>query len=73
VILLGIAADMTMHEPARFVARSMTHAGKPAWLYRFSYIAEARDNRASGAAHASELPLPVPDGGRGRREGNHRQ
>jgi para-nitrobenzyl esterase len=35
-VLLGIAADMTMHEPAGFVARSMTDAGDPTWLYRFS-------------------------------------
>jgi para-nitrobenzyl esterase len=56
VVLLGIAADMTMHEPARFVARSMTRAGNPTWVYRFIYVAEARDDRADGAAHAWELP-----------------
>lgn len=55
-VLLGIAADMTMHEPARFVARSMTDAGNPAWLYRFTYVAEAREDRAAGATHAAELP-----------------
>jgi para-nitrobenzyl esterase len=56
LVLLGIAADMTMHEPARFVARSMTGAGNPAWLYRFTYVAEARENRTKGAAHAYEVP-----------------
>jgi para-nitrobenzyl esterase len=56
LVLLGIAADMTMHEPARFVARSMTRAGNPTWLYRFTYVATARDDRASGAAHAWEVP-----------------
>jgi para-nitrobenzyl esterase len=55
-VLLGVAADMTMHEPARFVGRSMTDAGDPTWLYRFTYVAEARDGRESGAAHAWELP-----------------
>lgn len=35
----NIAVDMTMHEPARFVARQMTAAGQPAWLYRFGYVA----------------------------------
>jgi para-nitrobenzyl esterase len=44
-VLPGIAADMTMHEPARFVARSMTNAGNPTWLYRFTYVAEARHGR----------------------------
>jgi para-nitrobenzyl esterase len=56
-VLLGIAADMTMHEPARFVARSMGKTGNPAWLYRFTYAAEAREDRAIGAAHAEELPF----------------
>jgi len=32
----NIAVDMTMHEPARFVARQMTAAGQPIWLYRFA-------------------------------------
>ncbi|MCC6983412.1 MAG: carboxylesterase family protein [Bauldia sp.] len=57
LVLLGISADMTMHEPARFVARSVTGAGNPAWLYRFSYAAESRADRANGAAHAQELPF----------------
>lgn len=54
--LHGIAADMTMHEPARFVARSVTAAGSPAWLYRFTYVAQAVPERWNGAAHAQELP-----------------
>ena len=54
--LHGIAADMTMHEPARFVARSVTAAGSPAWLYRFTYVAQAVPERRNGAAHAQELP-----------------
>src|SRR5437867_2495999 len=31
-----IAVDITMHEPARFVASQVTAAGKPAWLYTFT-------------------------------------
>ena len=50
-----IALDITMHEPARFVARQVTAAGQPAWLYRFDYVAESL--RPQGTAeHSSELP-----------------
>jgi para-nitrobenzyl esterase len=56
VVLLGIAVHMTMHEPARFVARSMRGAGSAVWLYRFTYAAETRQDRAKGAAHAEEVP-----------------
>jgi para-nitrobenzyl esterase len=55
-VLLGIAADISMHEPARFVARTMRRAGNAVWLYRFTYAAEARQDRANGAAHAEEVP-----------------
>ncbi|HYG86166.1 MAG TPA: carboxylesterase family protein [Azospirillum sp.] len=50
-----IAEDMTMHEPARFVARQMTGAGMTAWLYRFGYVADSLQPKVSGAGHASEL------------------
>ena len=45
-----------MHEPARFVARQMTAAGQPAWLYRFGYVAESLRPKTAGAAQATELP-----------------
>jgi para-nitrobenzyl esterase len=54
-LVLGIGADMSMHEPARFVARSMTETGQPAWLYRFSYANEAAGNRDAGAAHGDDV------------------
>jgi para-nitrobenzyl esterase len=54
-LVQGIGADMSMHEPARFVARSVTEAGQPAWLYRFSYVHESADNRAAGAAHGDDV------------------
>jgi para-nitrobenzyl esterase len=59
----NIAADMTMHEPARFVARHVTAAGQQAWVYRFEYVAESR-RADTTAEHARELPylfdtLPV--------------
>jgi para-nitrobenzyl esterase len=57
-IVLGISQDITMHEPARFIARQMTTLGNPAWLYRFTYTAEStRPQSMSGQTHAGELPL----------------
>jgi para-nitrobenzyl esterase len=62
----NIAVDITMHEPARFVARQVTAAGQPAWLYRFGYVAESQHPKGT-AEHAKELPylfgtLEVPYG-----------
>jgi para-nitrobenzyl esterase len=58
-ILLSISMDMTMHEPARFVAREVTDAGNPAWLYRFTYTAESTrpESLKMGQSHAGELPF----------------
>jgi para-nitrobenzyl esterase len=56
VIIPTIAVDITMHEPARFVAKQMTAAGNPAWLYRFGYVAESLRPEKTGAEHASEQP-----------------
>lgn len=55
--LLSIGADMTMHEPARFVAREMTAQGQPAWLYRFTYTAESTRPESERQSHAGELPF----------------
>ena len=55
--LLSIAADMTMHEPSRFVAREMTAHGVPAWLYRFTYTAESTRPDSKKQAHAGEVPF----------------
>jgi para-nitrobenzyl esterase len=55
-LLLAIGVDLTMHEPARFVAKQMTTAGQPAWLYRFGYVAQSLRPDVMGAGHASELP-----------------
>jgi len=56
-LYFAIGADMTMQEPARFVAREMTRAGHPVWLYRFAYVARPQRRRVAGAYHASELPF----------------
>lgn len=54
--IVAMGADITMHEPARFVARETARAGAQAWLYRYDYVAEARRGElAAGAPHASEL------------------
>jgi para-nitrobenzyl esterase len=55
--LASIGSDMTMHEPARFVARQMTARGKPAWVYRFTYTAESTRPDSDKQGHAGELPF----------------
>ena len=52
-----IGADMMMIEPARFVARTLSAAGQPAYEYRFSYVAESIRNKIPGALHATEIPF----------------
>jgi para-nitrobenzyl esterase len=53
--MLGV--DMTMHEPARFVAKQMTRVGMSAWLYRFGYVPESMRPEQTAAPHAGELPF----------------
>lgn len=55
--LVSLSADMTMHEPARFVARQMRTAGQPAWLYRFTYTADSTRPDSERQVHAGELPF----------------
>jgi len=55
-IVITIAVDISMHEPARFAAKQMTAAGNAAWLYRFGYVAESLRPEQMGAEHASEQP-----------------
>jgi para-nitrobenzyl esterase len=57
VPLLSMGADMTMHEPSRFVAREFTAHGVPAWLYRFTYTAESARPASDRQSHAGELPF----------------
>jgi para-nitrobenzyl esterase len=52
-----IGSDRSFVEPARFVARQIRAAGQPAYLYRFSYVAESmRGEWKAGAPHATEIP-----------------
>jgi para-nitrobenzyl esterase len=54
---LEIGADLTMHEPAHFLAATMKDAGFEAWVYRFTYIAESTRPESTGQVHAGELPF----------------
>ncbi len=51
-----IGRDRLMVEPARLAARTVAAKGVPAWLFRFSYVAEnKRDKPIKGAEHSSEV------------------
>lgn len=52
-----VAVDITMHEPARFLARQMSATGQPAWLYRFDYVAQSQRPKIASTPHAGELPF----------------
>jgi para-nitrobenzyl esterase len=54
---LSIGADLTMHEPAHFIAGAMQNAGFPAWVYRFTYTAESTRPEHVSQIHAGELPF----------------
>jgi len=49
-------SDVIFAEPARMLARAHARAGRPTFLYQFSYVAEAQRAKAPGAGHASEIP-----------------
>jgi para-nitrobenzyl esterase len=53
-----VFADRTMTEPARYLADLVARGGGTAYLYRFSYVAEAlRGNPAwQGTPHGLEIP-----------------
>ena len=53
-----IAMDAFMVEPARYVARLIARSGRPAFHYRFSYVAESmRGEWPDGAPHATDIPF----------------
>lgn len=54
---LAIGADITMHEPAHFIASAMQEAGFDAWVYRFTYTAESTRPDSMAQVHAGELPF----------------
>jgi para-nitrobenzyl esterase len=56
-LMLSIGADMTMHEPARYVARQLTSQSAPVWLFRFTYTADSTRPDSLAQGHAGELPF----------------
>jgi para-nitrobenzyl esterase len=52
----AVGADRTMVEPARLVARLIAAQGLPAYVFRFSYVADALRKDGQGASHASDVP-----------------
>jgi para-nitrobenzyl esterase len=54
---LAIGTDLTMHEPAHFLASTMQAAGFDAWVYRFTYTAESTRPDAMAQVHSGELPF----------------
>jgi para-nitrobenzyl esterase len=58
-----VFADKTLVEPARHLANEMARAGQPAWLYRFSYVAESQRATLKGTPHGFEIPYTfnIPD------------
>ena len=49
-----ITRDRLLTEPARFVAQEVAKSGKPAWLYRFSYIPGSRRSEWNGVPHGAD-------------------
>ena len=49
-----ITRNRLLAEPARFVAQEVAKSGKPAWLYRFSYIPDFRRGEWHGVPHGAD-------------------
>jgi para-nitrobenzyl esterase len=55
-LLTKVITDRVWAEPARLTARAFAQSGTPAYLYRFSYVADSlKDKLTAGAPHASEI------------------
>ncbi len=59
-----VFADRTLIEPARHLADLVARSGQPAWLYRFSYVAESQRKALKGTLHGFEIPytMNIPAG-----------
>jgi para-nitrobenzyl esterase len=51
-----VFSDKVHMESARYLADEVARAGRPAYLYRFSYVAESERPKQKGALHGSEIP-----------------
>ena len=58
-----VFADSSETEPARHLADEVARAGHPAYLYRFSYVAESERGKMKGVLHGFEIPyvFNIPD------------
>ncbi|WP_155949140.1 carboxylesterase/lipase family protein [Gayadomonas joobiniege] len=54
-LIYQVGQDRLMQAPARQLAKFISQAEQPAYLYRFSYVASQLEP-AKGALHASEIP-----------------
>jgi|HubBroStandDraft_4_1064222.scaffolds.fasta_scaffold01110_11 para-nitrobenzyl esterase len=51
-----VYSDRSETEPARHLADEIARAGHPAYLYRFSYVAESTRDKTKGVLHGLEIP-----------------
>jgi para-nitrobenzyl esterase len=51
-----VYSDRSEVEPARHLADAVARAGHPAYLFRFSYVAESTRGEQKGVLHGSEIP-----------------
>ena len=52
-----VFCDKIHIEPARYLADEVARAGHPAYLYRFSYLAESERGKMKGVLHGFEISL----------------
>ena len=52
-----VFCDKIHIEPARYLADEVARAGHPAYLYRFSYLAESERGKMKGVLHGFEIPF----------------
>jgi para-nitrobenzyl esterase len=55
LVAMEITGDMGMVNGTRFIARLIAKAGKPVYLYHFSYVTQSARSTNPGARHAAEL------------------
>jgi para-nitrobenzyl esterase len=51
-----VFSDRSEVEPSRHLADEVARAGHPAYLYRFSYVAESTRGKQKGVLHGFEIP-----------------
>ncbi len=56
-VAFKVGGDQMMSEPARQIARTLSARGRPAYYFRFSYVAESLRKQTPGAPHATDIPF----------------